>query len=880
MPRRRASRAVHPFLALLVTVTVGIVVTIGLPSVARADPPAGWFGPFLEAVPDNGEPSDPFTANYWYVTSDACPYATVKLTWDGNAAGSTTIDQTDCSATFAYSAPPTSGIGGHRLGAIACYVDSTGTEFCDDVSIASTTYVINAPPPSLGLVPTSGLASAPFTATYNTGFVDCGGTDAQFYWDGAPVGPRVPIAVDCSAVMDFPSAPTASVGGHTVSAQECGITACFPSSVGSATYTVLAPPPPPPPSLTLTPTSGLAPQSFRATYQSGDSVCDLPIPVQFYWNGAPISPQVVMDSACSAALDIVPPAPDNGVGSHPVTARACPDGCLSGTEASATYQILAPIPTLTVAPTSAIASAPFQATYNTGSVDCSGTEVLFSWDGAPVGPRVPIAVDCSAVMDFPSAPTASVGGYTVSAQECGGRVCFPSSVGSATYTILAPPPPPPPSLTPTPTPTPTPTATPTPRPTAAPTARPTARPTPTPAEVLEPGEPSPEPVASPTPDSTPSPTGEVLEETSPPQEPPPSPAAVAVIASSPPSSGNPFVPAIVSYVGGPSDTPIDPAVVATNLLLTLLLVFLFGLTAEVFNSTMDANRDQVHGWWARLFRRPAQALGALTLTGSSLGRLGGIGRMGSIGIVLLVLSLLGLIYGFLSPDFGLNQQSIVLFVSLVVGLGFLTYFSEGSSSRLATRRYSADASIKLYGTAVIVAILAVVVSRLFSFQPGLLYGFIASAVIVAPVALARRDDATLVLVPAFGLLVVSVLAWMLLGPVRIAAADGSWAPALAETILTMIFIGGLEGLFITMLPLRFLDGATVMAWSKVAWALVFGMITFLWWQLLLNQETAYIAALEQTNVQVVLIVLAVFMVTTGGLWSYFRFKPDSTEAAA
>ena len=96
LPRRRTSRAVHPLLALLVTVTIGIVVSIGLPSVARADPPPGWTGPFLEAVPDSGEPTDPFTANYWYVTSDACPYATVNLTWDGNAAGTTTIDPTDC----------------------------------------------------------------------------------------------------------------------------------------------------------------------------------------------------------------------------------------------------------------------------------------------------------------------------------------------------------------------------------------------------------------------------------------------------------------------------------------------------------------------------------------------------------------------------------------------------------------------------------------------------------------------------------------------------------------------------------------------------------------------------------------------------------------
>ena len=113
----------------------------------------------------------------------------------------------------------------------------------------------------------------------------------------------------------------------------------------------------------------------------------------------------------------------------------------------------------------------------------------------------------------------------------------------------------------------------------------------------------------------------------------------------------------------------------------------------------------------------------------------------------------------------------------MVGLGFLTYFAEASTSRLAARRYRANASIKLYGTAVIVSILAVIVSRLVTFQPGLVYGFIASAVIVTPIALKSRDDATLVLVPAVGLIVVSVVAWLLLGPVRVAAAGGGGRPA-------------------------------------------------------------------------------------------------------
>ena len=90
----------------------------------------------------------------------------------------------------------------------------------------------------------------------------------------------------------------------------------------------------------------------------------------------------------------------------------------------------------------------------------------------------------------------------------------------------------------------------------------------------------------------------------------------------------------------------------------------------------------------------------------------------------------------------------------------------------------------------------------------------------------------------------------------------------------MIVIGGLEGLFVTMIPLRFLDGAAVKSWSFVAWVLVFATVTFLWWQLLFNQNAAYVAAFQQTNVQVVLVTLGLFMLTTGGIWSYFRFRPS------
>ena len=637
----------------------------------------------------------------------------------------------------------------------------------------------------------------------------------------------------------------------------------------------LAGPPPPATSgalLQITPTSGRAATDITANYWYVDPFggkCAYTT-VEFSWDGkvvatATVDPPDPADLVYCSATQVFKTAPTAAPGNHVLSTLACfIDGngakqCPGSTLARLTYVVL-PTPTVTVVPASGLATAAFSATYSTGETTCTYPQAQFSWDGKPVGSLVRLdPTTCSAVLKFAAAPVQNgAGPHRVTAEACNGG-CSSATQAGTTYIVTAPKA----AATPTPLASASASAAASVSPSESPIESPSAEPSPSPSD--EPtAQPTAEPSAPPRPGPTPTSSGGVFGGTT--------------AASQPPSGAGPYVPEMAAYVGGPHPDEIYPAVILTNLFLTLLILFLFALTAEIFNSTMDENRDEIHGWWLRLARGPFGILGSLTVPGASLTRLAGTGRFGSIARVLAVLFLLGLVYSFLSPDFGLNTQSLTLFISLVVALGFLTYFEEGSTSRLAVRRYRANASIRLYGTAVLVSILAVVISRLVTFQPGLVYGFIASAVVVSPIAMNRRDDATLVLVPAVGLLVVSVAAWLLLGPVRVAAAGGAWAPGLAETILAMILIGGLETLFVTMIPLRFLDGATVMGWSKVAWVLTFGTVTFLWWQLLLNQDHAYVEAMEQSNVQVVLGTVIVFMLTTGGLWSYFRFRPKPVEA--
>ena len=121
---------------------------------------------------------------------------------------------------------------------------------------------------------------------------------------------------------------------------------------------------------------------------------------------------------------------------------------------------------------------------------------------------------------------------------------------------------------------------------------------------------------------------------------------------------------------------------------------MFGLTSEIFNSTMDSNRAEIRAVGAcdpRATAVPAPGPAARSM----LHRLSASGPAGVAIHALVVLVLVGVIYGFLSPDFGLNGKSLVLFISLVIGLGFVTYFTEGSPSLLAIRRYRAHASVQL-----------------------------------------------------------------------------------------------------------------------------------------------------------------------------------------
>ena len=322
---------------------------------------------------------------------------------------------------------------------------------------------------------------------------------------------------------------------------------------------------------------------------------------------------------------------------------------------------------------------------------------------------------------------------------------------------------------------------------------------------------------------------------------------------------------------GPEALSTDLDVLGTNLILTVVVLLTFGLTSSLFNSTIKSNREQIDLWTAAGSRRMRPLFGPAGALSRAGGQLAGSRLIGRPLRIALVLGLTGLVYAFLSRDFALDAKGAVLFVSIILGIGFVTYLSEGGAALVANRRLKAPASVRLYIAAVAIAIVCVVVSRLMDFQPGILYGFVASNLILSSVVLSRRQSAQVVLVPTLALLAASLLAWLVLLVLRPAAeTSGAWWLSLIEVVVVTIFVAGLEGVFYAMIPLTFMDGATVFEWSKIGWALIFGTATFLFWHLLLNQNDAYLDALRQTRVVAALGLVLLYGMLTLGTWLFFK----------
>jgi hypothetical protein len=293
--------------------------------------------------------------------------------------------------------------------------------------------------------------------------------------------------------------------------------------------------------------------------------------------------------------------------------------------------------------------------------------------------------------------------------------------------------------------------------------------------------------------------------------------------------------------------------------LGLLLAIAF--PSELFNSTLDENYDEVRGWFG-LHRESADARSPLRQA------------VEFAGFVLLG----GVLYGFLSPDLGFDRSSLALVLGLSLSLVVISVGFRLPHLVYIRRRDHEWARFRVLPGTALVAVACVGLSRLVHFQPGYLYGLIAG------LSFRRRletdTNGALTAASAVSVFVLSIAAWVARVPVAGAAARPNasiWIVAL-EACLAAISILGLETVVICLIPVRFVEGSKLAAWSRTAWALVFGLCAFAFVHILLRPDSGYVAA--SSSRWTVLVLFLGFGLLSVGFWAYFRFRPARTAAVA
>jgi hypothetical protein len=289
--------------------------------------------------------------------------------------------------------------------------------------------------------------------------------------------------------------------------------------------------------------------------------------------------------------------------------------------------------------------------------------------------------------------------------------------------------------------------------------------------------------------------------------------------------------------------------------------------ASIFNSTVKENEDYILGVFGGV-AAPFRGVGGVWTAQQ--------GMFGNFGKPLFVLGLSALVYSLLEPGLSLDKSAIVLFLSLMVGIGVATYVYEGAQVIISERFFAMPSAIRFFPAAIAIAIVSVLLSRVVGIHPGLVYGFVAGAAIVAARDPDKREAGLIIFLPMVAMLSVALIAWALIGPLRELSDDDNFLALVLEGAAAAIFVGGIQGLLFALIPVSFMDGEKVFHWSKVAWVLITLPVAFLFFHVVLNQDGTLRSAFDSTGVSALIILAAVCWTITGVTWLFFKVRSDVT----
>lgn len=303
------------------------------------------------------------------------------------------------------------------------------------------------------------------------------------------------------------------------------------------------------------------------------------------------------------------------------------------------------------------------------------------------------------------------------------------------------------------------------------------------------------------------------------------------------------VPPVASKLATPGEIFHSPTRDLVNAVITVGVVLFITFPANIFNQTFSENYEEILlivGNWRRRFRRVFRAGASHVAPTDGASKAGPTDtavvsgpkqnspdRVTLFGFI-VVLVLGSLFGGLLDPRFGMNRQSLVSFGATLVAFAFgamLAWLIARAFRR--HHQYPTQTYWRALPIGLAIALVCVLISRLSHFEPGYLYGVVVSVAFVG--SLKDRHNAHLITISTISTLTVAVLAWIAWIPFNhLALEHGSnFIYGVIDDALASIFIGGIVGTVVGLLPLRGLPGENLSKWRKDVWALVFFVALFL-----------------------------------------------------
>jgi hypothetical protein len=332
------------------------------------------------------------------------------------------------------------------------------------------------------------------------------------------------------------------------------------------------------------------------------------------------------------------------------------------------------------------------------------------------------------------------------------------------------------------------------------------------------------------------------------------------------ASGEPDAPSTLSATVAMQDTGLDPQRTALTAIVTIILLLIVGYPGTLLGSALgdEKNYERLFGGVTRTWRK---------VTAS-------VPRPKAPGWVPVAagMTLATIIAGFVDPGFGFNLGSLRVLASVAIAFviqNILGWWLVRRALRITDPDLAPHVRFR-FGSLVIL-LLAVLVSRLVGFEPGMVFGLLVGLSFGVELAAAKQARVALVGAGyAFGLAMVGWLGYSLITGV-VAAEPGFWAVFASET-LSGLAVSGIAALPLALLPIAFVEGGAIFAWRKSAWAIAYGVGLFAFFVILLPLPFSWgevgLPLATWVGLYLAYAVLAIVV------WGWFRFtKAPATKGS-